>query len=94
MRTSDAAFQHFALLSEANHLLGDLFDAVNSLSLVSWNVHPKVCWAGRAPLIDFAELLYLAKVFECASKLFQTGRAFEALAIPPSNACFDESGSG
>jgi DNA-directed RNA polymerase len=42
MRTSDTAFQHFALLSEANHLLGDLFDAVNSLSLVSWNVHQKV----------------------------------------------------
>jgi hypothetical protein len=43
MRTADAAFQHFALLSEANHMLGDLFDAVNTLSSTAWRVNQNVC---------------------------------------------------
>ncbi len=45
MRCNEDTFRHFALLANANHALGEVYNALNYVSSCPWNINHKVWWA-------------------------------------------------
>jgi hypothetical protein len=42
MRCNEDTFRHFALLANANHALGEVYNALNYVSSCPWNINHKV----------------------------------------------------